>query len=88
MLLPIEEMAEAKLVLTDALIAEALKRGKMAEREARQQEADDSQPESRGTSVESRGPSSGFGRPPSAAQSTHVKPMAAARRNGTQNEGE
>ena len=32
-LLPIEDMAEAKLVLTDALIAEALKRGKAAEQE-------------------------------------------------------
>jgi ribosome maturation factor RimP len=32
-LLPIEEMAEAKLVLTDALIAESLRRGKQAERE-------------------------------------------------------
>jgi len=31
-LLPIEEMAEAKLVLTDALITEALRRGKQAER--------------------------------------------------------
>ena len=30
-LLPIEDMAEAKLVLTDALIAEALKRGKQSE---------------------------------------------------------
>jgi ribosome maturation factor RimP len=34
-LLPIEDMAEARLVLTDALIAEALRRGKQAEREAR-----------------------------------------------------
>ena len=34
-LLPIEEMAEAKLVLTDALIAQSLKRGKDAERAAR-----------------------------------------------------
>jgi ribosome maturation factor RimP len=33
-LLPIEEMAEAKLVLTDALIAEALRRSKQAERDA------------------------------------------------------
>jgi ribosome maturation factor RimP len=33
-LLPIEDMAEAKLVLTDALIAEALQRGKAAERQA------------------------------------------------------
>jgi ribosome maturation factor RimP len=33
-LLPIEDMAEAKLVLTDALIAESLRRGKQAERES------------------------------------------------------
>jgi len=33
-LLPIEDMAEAKLVLTDALIAESLRRGKQAERRA------------------------------------------------------
>jgi ribosome maturation factor RimP len=36
-LLPIEEMAEAKLVLTEALIAESLRRGKAAERAARRQ---------------------------------------------------
>ena len=36
-LLPIEEMAEAKLVLTDALIAESLRRGKSAERAERDQ---------------------------------------------------
>jgi ribosome maturation factor RimP len=34
-LLPIEDMAEARLVLTDALIAEALRRSKSAERAAR-----------------------------------------------------
>jgi ribosome maturation factor RimP len=33
-LLPIEDMSEAKLVLTDALIAESLRRGKQAERQA------------------------------------------------------
>jgi ribosome maturation factor RimP len=33
-LLPIEDMAEAKLVLTDALISEALKRGKAVEHAA------------------------------------------------------
>ncbi len=32
-LLPIEDMADARLVLTDALIAESLRRGKQAERE-------------------------------------------------------
>jgi ribosome maturation factor RimP len=41
-LLPIEDIAEAKLVLTDALIAESLRRGKATERAARQRpEADD-----------------------------------------------
>jgi ribosome maturation factor RimP len=35
--LPIEAMAEARLVLTDALVAEALRRGKSAERQARAQ---------------------------------------------------
>jgi ribosome maturation factor RimP len=34
-LLPIEEMSDAKLVLTDDLVAEALRRGKAAERKAR-----------------------------------------------------
>ena len=34
-LLPIEDMSEAKLVLTDALIAQALSRSKAAEREAK-----------------------------------------------------
>jgi len=33
-LLPIEEMSEARLVLTDALIAESLRRGKAAARSA------------------------------------------------------
>jgi ribosome maturation factor RimP len=33
--LPIADMAEARLVLTDALVAESLRRGKAAEREAR-----------------------------------------------------
>jgi len=41
-LLPIEDMAEAKLVLTEALIAEALRRSKQAEREV--QEQPDEQP--------------------------------------------
>jgi ribosome maturation factor RimP len=40
-LLPIADIAEAKLVLTDALIAESLRRGKAAERAAKQrQDAD------------------------------------------------
>jgi ribosome maturation factor RimP len=38
--LPIEDMAEAKLVLTDALVTESLRRGKAAERAARDQSPD------------------------------------------------
>jgi ribosome maturation factor RimP len=38
-LLPIEDMAEAKLVLTDALITEALRRDKAAKRESEKREA-------------------------------------------------
>jgi len=44
-LLPIADMAEAKLVLTDELIAEALRRGKAAEREALEGVEDDFQGE-------------------------------------------
>ena len=40
-LLPIEDMAEARLVLTDALIEESLRRGKAAEREAQNRENQD-----------------------------------------------
>ena len=58
-LLPIEEMAEAKLVLTDALIAESLRRSKLAERE--QPAMNDNQPSSQHQSPFPRrsGPSSG-----------------------------
>jgi ribosome maturation factor RimP len=45
-MLPIEEMAEAKLVLTEALIAEALKRSKQAERQSEQM-LNDNQPAGR-----------------------------------------
>jgi ribosome maturation factor RimP len=38
-LLPIADMAEARLVLTDALVAESLRRSKIEEREAREAEA-------------------------------------------------
>jgi ribosome maturation factor RimP len=38
-LLPIEEMAEARVMLSDATITESLKRGKVAERQARAQAA-------------------------------------------------
>src|SRR5215470_8605874 len=74
-LLPIEEMAEAKLVLTDALIAESLKRGKAAERAARRQH---------GQNVEHRA----AGRRETEARPNHVQPTPADERDGTKNEGE
>ena len=42
-LLPMREMAEARLVLTDALIAESLRRGKAAERAARGEQHENNQ---------------------------------------------
>jgi ribosome maturation factor RimP len=56
-LLPIEDMIEAKLVLTDALIAESLKRDK----DARRQRTDDSRPtETTGRNGHSHVPSSAY----------------------------
>ena len=76
-LLPIEDMAEAKLVLTDALIAESLRRGKTAERAARQrQDADDG---AQTTEDGRRGPKGQ--RPPSDRESTNGANVA-------RNEGE
>jgi ribosome maturation factor RimP len=51
--LPIEDMAEARLVLTDALVAESLKRGKAAERAVRQNE--DFSPTPRGRAAQHEG---------------------------------
>jgi ribosome maturation factor RimP len=42
-LLPIADMVEARLVLTDALIEEALRRGKAAERAAKNSQQDEQQ---------------------------------------------
>jgi ribosome maturation factor RimP len=74
LLLPIEEMAEAKLVVTDALIAESLRRGKAAEREARRQQVEDAAPIGAG--------------PPSEARPKHVQPTPLDHGRGAQNEGE
>jgi len=46
-LLPIEDMTEARLVLTDELIAQSLRRGKAAERAAREQRNRRNEPKSR-----------------------------------------
>ncbi len=81
--LPIEEMAEAKLVVTDALIAESLKRGKAAQREARRWQAEDA-----GEQAASRPPSSILARPSSEVRLKHVQPTPLDHRGGAQNEGE
>ena len=72
-LLPIDEMAEAKLVLTDALIAESLRRGKAAERAAQRQQAENGQPANRENSE---------------AQPKHVQSPPVDPRGDAQNEGE
>jgi ribosome maturation factor RimP len=90
-LLPIEEMAEARLVLTDALIAESLRRGKAAEREARrphEEDGGDATPESRETKAAGRNSSSGSGRAQPEMQSRHVRHLPIRRGNGSQNENE
>jgi ribosome maturation factor RimP len=82
-LLPIEEMAEAKLVLTEALIAESLRRGKAAEREARRRQAED-----KGQKTGSRPPPSVLGRPASEVRPKHVQPTPVDDRHRAQHEGE
>src|SRR5262245_13581093 len=74
-LLPIEEMAEAKLVLTDALITESLRRGKAAERAARRQH---------GENAEHRA----AGRRDTEARPNHVQPTPFGDGDSAKNEGE
>jgi ribosome maturation factor RimP len=74
-MLPIEDMAEAKLVLTDALIAESLRRGKQAELQRQQVALNDNQPAAEN----------------SAASSQHQNPFqreSGESRHGAQHEGE
>ena len=53
-MLPIEEMAEAKLVLTDALVAESLRRGKQADAERQRHAAlNDNQPAAKNSAASS-----------------------------------
>jgi ribosome maturation factor RimP len=81
--LPIEDMAEAKLVVTDALIAESLRRGKAAQREARRRQAEDA-----GEQAASHPPSAILARPSSEARLKHVQPTPLDHRGEAQNEGE
>lgn len=81
-LLPIEDMAEAKLVLTEALITEALRRDKAAKREAEErdmQAANESNPR-----APRRNPKHGADR----AQSKNSRPNGAKKRRTAHHEGE
>jgi ribosome maturation factor RimP len=83
-LLPIEEMAEAKLVLTDALVAEALRRGKQAEREQRGAQApDDDSNEHRAGRHPAPGRPNGQSR-----QSDPFQRASGGSRHGAQHEGD
>jgi ribosome maturation factor RimP len=53
-MLPIEDMADAKLVLTDALIAESLRRGKQAELQRQQVALNDNQPAAENSAASSQ----------------------------------
>jgi ribosome maturation factor RimP len=78
-LLRIEDMAEAKLVLTDALITDALRRDKAAKREASQAEEKHNP----------RGPRRNEENGADRAQSEDIRPsVAKKKRRSTQHEGE
>lgn len=81
-LLPIEDMAEAKLVLTDALITEALRRDKAAKREAEErdlQAANENNP---------RAPRRNQKHGADRAQSKNSRPNGAKKRRPAQHEGD
>jgi ribosome maturation factor RimP len=97
-LLPIRDMTEARLVLTDALVAESLRRGKEAERAARQSQEPprdapspdeiDDRPARRNTGKAARrdkGPSDDA---PASRPSPNLQPAPAARRRVAQHEGD
>jgi ribosome maturation factor RimP len=97
-LLPIRDMAEARLVLTDALVAESLRRGKEAERQARQsQEPQREAPPADGIHDRAAGRNTskaarrdqgrGDAAPPS-RPSPNFQPAPAVRRRVAQHEGD
>lgn len=72
-LLPIEDMSEARLVLTDALIAEALRRDKAAKRQAQEADTETDEP-----------PRKGMAR----TQSRKFRPSGEKKRRPAQHEGD
>ncbi len=87
-LLPIEDMAEARLVLTDALIAESLRRGKLAER-AREADAageDAGPPVAQNDNVP--GPENSSSKPAGASRLHQLRRTPGPNGRGVQNEGD
>lgn len=82
-LLPIQDIAEARLVLTDALITESLRRGKAAERAARRAAAEEQTLDDRERELSGHHPHSVDSL---SAQLKHLQPRPADRRRRVQNE--
>jgi ribosome maturation factor RimP len=94
-LLPIEDMAEAKLVLTEALIAESLRRSKAQQRELQQKREarlDDDQRDASLDDDQSEAPKRDPRSTPhnngAARQPEHFQSAPANGRRGAQNEGD
>jgi ribosome maturation factor RimP len=89
-LLPIAEMTEARLVLTDALVAQSLRRGKLAEREALEQNGPHSPDRSHAASRRSprRTPPGGNNHDGAARPPRDFQPASAKRRRAAQHEGD
>jgi ribosome maturation factor RimP len=85
-LLAIEDMAEAKLVLTDALIVEALRRGKQAEREAEEMQEQEMQEGTQDVAQQARHEHAG--RMNGAPHAKDFQPAPDDGRRRAQNEGE
>ena len=86
-LLPIEDMAEAKLVLTDALIAESLRRGKQ-ENERLKREADLEQEREASDKLQAQNDNHPPKSKSNAAEKNHLRRPPADTRGSAQHEGE
>jgi ribosome maturation factor RimP len=86
-MLPIGHIAEAKLVLTDALVAESLRRGKAAERAAREPQQD-ATPEPAADAAAAPRRKRGRDDGGRSRRTTDFQPASAERRGVAQHEGE
>jgi ribosome maturation factor RimP len=93
-LLPIAEMTDARLVLTDALVAQSLRRGKLAEREGLEPDGPPSPDQPHAASrrkpprAAPRDITAGNNQDGAAHASKHFQPASAKRRRAAQHEGD